>query len=117
MDIENLAKALKVLESAERSVIDDVGKYVIVRTLSAGVFAGNLQSRCGQEVVLKNARRLWKWAGAASLSELAERGTSKPAECQFPCEVARVELLQVIEILDVQPGAEASIKGVPVWTR
>ena len=37
------------------------GKYVIVRTYSAGVFAGNLLSRNGQEVVLKNARtRIWK---------------------------------------------------------
>ena len=50
---------------------EKVGKYVIVRTYSAGVFSGNLKSRNGQEVVLTNARRLWYWAGAASLSQLA----------------------------------------------
>lgn len=55
-------------------------KYVIVRTYSAGVFAGNLKSRNGKEVVLTNARRLWYWAGAASLSQLAVNGTSKPME-------------------------------------
>ena len=37
------------------------GDYVIVRTCSAGVFAGTLASRIGQEVTLKNARRLWYW--------------------------------------------------------
>jgi hypothetical protein len=91
------------------------GKYVIARTQSAGVFAGNLESRSGQEVVLTNARRLWYWAGAASLSQLAVSGTSKPKACKFPVPVAHVELLQVIEILDVTPEGESSIKSVAVW--
>src|ERR1700693_5596370 len=90
-------------------------KYVIVRTYSAGVFAGNLQSRNGQEVVLTDARRLWYWDGAASLSQLAVDGTKERQNCKFPVAVPRVELLQVIEILDVSEAAEASIKAVKVW--
>jgi hypothetical protein len=90
-------------------------RYVIVRTYSAGVFAGNLESRNGKEVVLLNARRIWYWSGAASLSQLAMEGTKKPNACKFPCEVNRVELLEAIEILDVTEDAEKSIKGVPVW--
>ena len=90
-------------------------KYVIVRTQSAGVFAGFLESRNGQEVVLLNARRLWLWKGAASLSQLAREGVSCPGECKFPIEVDRVELLQAIEILDTTQAAQNSIKGVPVW--
>jgi hypothetical protein len=38
-------------------------KYVIVRTYSAGVFAGQLESRNGREVILRNARRIWYWSG------------------------------------------------------
>ena len=91
------------------------GKYVIVRTYSAGVFAGTLQSRSGQEVVLTDARRLWYWAGAASLSQLAVNGTSKPKECKFPVAVPRVELLQAIEILDVTDDAKSSIESVKAW--
>jgi len=91
--------------------------YVIVRTYSAGVFAGYLQSRNGQEVILLNARRIWYWDGASSLSELAVHGTSKPQNCKFPCEVSKVELLQAIEILDVTKKAEDSIKAVNVWTQ
>lgn len=90
-------------------------KYVIVRTYSAGVFAGNLESRTGQEVVLRNARRIWYWSGAASLSQLAMEGTVEPDKCKFPCAVDRVELLQAIEILDVTEAAKSSIEGVPVW--
>ena len=36
-------------------------RYVIVRTYTAGVFAGFLESRNGQEVVMRNARRLWEF--------------------------------------------------------
>lgn len=91
------------------------GKCVIVRTYSAGVFMGELVSRKGQEVVLTNARRIWQWAGAASLSQLAMEGTSNPSGCKFPCPVDRVELLQAVEILDVTPKAKQSIDNVPVW--
>lgn len=92
-------------------------KRVIVRTYSAGVFAGEIVSRKGQEVVLKNARRLWYWSGAASLSQLAVDGTSNPGQCKFPVAVPRVELLQAIEILDVTPKAWDSIQAVPVWQK
>lgn len=90
-------------------------KTVIVRTYSAGVFMGDLESRKGQEVVLTSARRLWYWKGAASLSQLAMEGTSAPTDCKFPIAVDRIELLQAIEIIDVTPKAKASIDGVPVW--
>ena len=72
--------------------------YVIVRTYTAGVFFGHLASRNGQEVVLKDARRLWMWDGAASLSQLAVDGTVNPSGCKFPTAVPEITLLQAIEI-------------------
>lgn len=90
-------------------------KYCIVRTYSAGVFAGYVESRNGQEVVMRNARRIWYWDGAASLSQLAMDGTSKPDNCKFPCPVDRVELLNVIEILDCTEKGKKSIESVKVW--
>jgi hypothetical protein len=92
------------------------GKYVIVRTYSAGVFAGTLVAREGREVELSNARRLWYWRGAASCSELAIKGVSKPADCKFPAPVDTVQLLEAIEILPVTKVAEKSIKEVTPWT-
>lgn len=90
--------------------------YKIVRTQSAGVFAGYVESRKGQEVVMRQVRRLWYWEGAASLSQLAVDGTSKPVQCKFPVTVDRIELLQVVEILDVTQKACESIASVPVWS-
>ena len=91
-------------------------KYVMVRTYSAGVFAGELASRKGKEVVLHNARRIYYWAGAATLSELAQRGTSNPKNCKFPIPVDSITLTEAIEIIDITPDARKSIEGVPVWT-
>lgn len=90
-------------------------KYCIVRTYSAGVFAGYIYSQVGKEVVLKRARRLWQWSGAASLSQLAMEGTSDPGNCKFPCEVDTIKLLEAIEILDVSSKAQKSINEVPIW--
>ena len=94
-----------------------IGKYVIVRTYSAGVHAGTLASRDGKEVVLNNARRIWYWDGAASLSQLSVDGTSKLQNCKFPAEVEEILLTEVIEIIPCTDRARESIAGVPVWAQ
>lgn len=99
------------------AVKTDGMKYVICRTYSAGVFSGYLKSQNGQEVVLINARRIWFWDGAASLSQLAVEGTKKPENCKFPCEVPEIKLFQAIELLDVTEAARKSIGEVPIWNQ
>lgn len=91
--------------------------YVIVRAEGAGVFAGYLEEEDGDTVILKNARRIWYWDGAASLSELATHGTAKPENCKFPCEVAKVKIFKVLEILDTTEKAKTSIQAVAIWTQ
>ncbi len=97
---------------------DLINQYMIVRTYSAGVFAGTVEeiSEKGDIVKLKDARRIWRWEGAASLSELAVNGTSKPADCRFPMEVPFVVLTQVIEYLPVSEKAKKTIDAVEIWT-
>jgi len=96
---------------------DMIGKYVIARTYSAGVFAGTMEKRDGKEAVLSNARRIWYWDGAASLSQLAVDGTSKPKNCKFPAAVPEILLTEVIEIIPCTDKARESIEGVPVWSK
>lgn len=94
-----------------------VGKYVIVRADQAGVFAGVLKERRGSEVVMSNARRLWYWDGAASISEIAVRGVGKPENCKFPAPLERILVLGVIEIIPCTVEARKSIEGVVVWSK
>ena len=90
--------------------------YVMARTVNAGVFAGYLESFENGTILLTNARRMWYWDGAASLSELSQVGTIKPNECKFPVAVSKVYLTDVIEILAITDLAKKSIESVPVWT-
>lgn len=92
-----------------------IGRYCMVRTKNAGVFAGTVQKLKGGRAVLTNARRIWYWAGAASLSQLATEGTSRPADCKFPAPVAEVMLREVIEIIPITDEAAASIASVHPW--
>ena len=92
-----------------------IGKTCIVRTQSAGVFLGTVAQRNGKEATLTNARRIWYWAGAASLSQLATEGTSKPNQCKFPASVPEVILTEVIEIIPATEAAIVSIAAVPEW--
>src|SRR5574340_693838 len=87
----------------------------MVRTYSAGVWAGKIEERNGKEVRLSNARRIWYWAGAATLSQLATDGTSKPKQCKFPRAVEEVVLTEAIEIIPITAKAQASLDAVPVW--
>lgn len=94
-----------------------IGKDVIVRTYSAGVFYGKLEQMDGQEAVVTNARRVWYWAGAASLSQLSIDGTSNPNGCKFPAPVDAVHLTKVIEVLPLTEKAKFSLDGVKVWKK
>ena len=115
MEIENRINVNGI--EYERIKSADELPYVIVRTYSAGVFAGYLKERNGKECTLLNARRIWYWEGAASLSQLAMEGTSKPANCKFPIAVEQVVLTEIIEVLNVTEAGKKSIEEVPVWRK
>lgn len=102
--------------SAENAPDLDGMPYCMVRTYSAGVFAGYVESREGKEIVLRKARRMWMWSGAASLSQLATDGTSDPKNCKFPVAVDKVTLTEAIEIIPITKKAKESIDEVPVWS-
>ena len=90
-------------------------EYCIVRTYSAGVFAGYIKEKKDKEVVLMNSRRLWYWKGASSLSQLSVDGVKFPDECKFPCVVEKTILTEVIEIIPCTEKARECIDKVKVW--
>ena len=112
IDGVNYIKESDIKQVAEKL---DGMRYVIIRTQNAGVFAGYLKEKIGEEVTLKNARRLWYWSGACSLSQLAMEGTKKAGECKFAMEVDTISLTQVIEMIDATQEAKDSIAEVAVW--
>jgi len=87
----------------------------IIRTEKAGVFFAEVKNRIGQEAELINARRLWYWSGANSLSQLATEGVTKPDYCKFTVTVPEMTVLGVIEIIPCSEMAINSINSVKIW--
>lgn len=89
--------------------------YVCIRTYSAGVHCGYLKERNEKDVELVESRRIWRWAGAFTLSELATNGVTKPDECKFSCTVSSIILTEAIEIIPMTEKAKESIEGVKAY--
>ncbi len=90
-------------------------KKFIIRTEKAGVFFAEIKEKNGNELVLANARRLWYWSGAASLSQLATDGTSRPNDCKFTVVVDEMTINNWIEIIPCTDKAIESINAVRIW--
>lgn len=66
-------------------------------------------------VTLHNARRIWYWDGAATLSQLAKEGTKNPESCKFTVYVDSITILDAVEIIPCTDKAIKSIEGVEEW--
>jgi hypothetical protein len=90
--------------------------FVIVRAYSSGVHAGYLVRHKLGEVVLRDSRRVWYWDGAASLSELSQRGAN-PQTSKIPCSVPLISIENVIEVIPCSKKAIEFFKTCPEWRK
>jgi len=90
-----------------------LGKKCIVRTYSAGVWFGEVAKKSGNEVILKNARRMWYWhaAESISLSAVALHGINQN-KSKIVAAVPTV-WLEAIELIPASNKAVTSIEGAP----
>ena len=93
--------------------------YCIVRTYSAGVWAGWVDlSKYGEQMVVKDARRLWRWWSEFTLSALATTGIKpgKEKENKYAMPVAEVFLTNVIELIPCTEIAKKHITEQPNYS-
>jgi hypothetical protein len=82
---------------------------VIVRTYSAGVHFGYLVRHAGKEVELERSRRIWRWFGASTLSEIASVGLDlERSKVAAPVSIV---LTEAIEIIECEPRAVACLES------
>ena len=112
---ENEEKPLPPVTVTEAKGINDfaIGKEVIIRTYSAGVWFGVLKQKAGNEVILTKARRMYKWWAkeSISLSGVARHGI-KQDDSKICGELNSV-WLEAIEIIPVTGSAAESIRTAP----
>lgn len=98
-----------------------IGKKVIIRSYGAGVFFGilNEAEKCEDKwtVELLKCRRLWKWSGACSITQLAVDGTTQPSDCMFTITEPSIVVSSVIEIHECSEKSINSIKSVREWKK
>ena len=102
MTVEQLEEILKGKKQERCSKHPMIGKYVIVRTYSAGVHYGYLSQKEGNEVILTEARRMYTYQAAKSISltGCALYGIKSPSRIGG----ALPEIwLEAIEIIPVSP--------------
>jgi len=97
-----------------------LNKYVIARCNNAGVFFGKLlnveETISGTTINLTDARKLYYWAGAYTVENLANAGVSRPEECKFTKPHETIVITQLIQIIPCNKKAIINLKNVPVWT-
>ena len=94
-----------------------IGQYVVVRTYSAGVFAGVLKQRNGNKILLENSRMLWRWHTAnngASLSDVAVHGINEE-NSKITSVVPGVREIEDIDIIPCTDIARKSIEGAKTY--
>jgi hypothetical protein len=90
---------------------------VMIRTYSAGVHFGELVSREGKEVVLKNAHRVFYWTNACSLSQLAIQGSqNKNTENKISVAVPEIILTEAIEIIPMTKESFDNLTAI-IWKK
>ena len=82
---------------------------VIVRSTTASPYFGYLVSKTDDEVVLTKARRIWRWYGAMTLSEVASFGVDiSRSKIAAPVDVT---ISKWNEIINCSPIAITNLEG------
>ena len=110
--LKEIAELLAMKNTAAKSGLDGfaIGQEVIIRTYSAGVWFGRLKEKASDEVILTEARRMWRWWAneSISLSGVALHGI-KQEKSRIAGAIDSV-WLQAIEIIPISGTAAESIR-------
>jgi hypothetical protein len=88
-----------------------IGRYCCIRTYAAGVHVGTVDHIIryvgGVDVIMSNVRRIWKWSGAFTLSEVTQEGI-KPSGSRMSMITPWQMINNVVEIIPVTDKAKAT---------
>lgn len=106
MTIGNFKEISKLLNSNKepKTLNQQIGEKVIIRTYSAGVWFGTLSEKSGNEVILNEARRMFFWAAkeSISLSGVAKHGINYDKSKICPrVEKVWLEAIEILTLTDI----------------
>lgn len=83
-------------------------EYVIVRSGQSGVWCGALASRDGDAVTLSDARKIWRWRGANTTSDIALNGI----DVEYSRVAPPVNGVIVLGVCEVLPASDAGVERI-----
>ena len=91
-----------------------IGKKIIARIERAGAFHGTLDYIDNEIIRLKDARRIYYWNGALSVTDIAAKGITG-GKVTIP--VTTVEFMsdKVVELNECSEEASKSIEAIKPW--
>jgi hypothetical protein len=111
-ELKQIAAMFAGQQAAAKPANPVVGEYCIARCYSAGVHAGEVVSVDGENVILKDSRRLWSWKAqdGIALSGVAQHGV-KSSECKIDVVNPLIYLTGVSELIPCTKKAKVSINA------
>jgi len=118
--LDNLLKIAQLVEGdiseAESNIYSHLlGNFVIIRTYAAGVHVGYLKDFDAKNLCarLSKSRRIWRWEGAFTLSEIANNGIKDGKLSDF---IDDIIVTQVCEILPTSNTVEQQLNKFIIYT-
>ena len=115
MEAEDVATPVFIKNLKEE--INMENKYYIIRGDRSGVFFGQIAGRNGQEIELRNVRKLWYWDGACAVEQLAVDGVTKPILCKFTVVVPEMVITDATQIIPCSDKATKILAEAKEWKR
>lgn len=84
-----------------------IGEFCVVRTYSAGIHMGTVESCQGTTVLLKDARRLYSWSKAFTLNEVSQNGVGE--DSRIAQVVPFILLTEAIEVIPCSDKAKKNL--------
>ena len=108
-DLKKIAALFQGVSASSGSLNQMIGQKCIVRTYSAGVWFGEIAEKSGAEVIVKNARRMWQWKAAESisLSAVALHGINHEGS-----RIAEAVPAVWLEAIELMPCSQEAIKSI-----
>lgn len=103
-----------ILDNKPDMKVTNMSNVTLVRTFSAGVHFGVLEKHKGKEVILTNARRLWRWEGACSLNQVAMEGVDLTGS-KISMTVPTIILTEAIELIPMSRKAAKMMTEAKPW--
>ena len=109
-ELKQIAQIFNASQTQQTSTM--VGRKCVVRTYSAGVHFGTVAAHNDKQVVLTNARRIYYWEKAFTLSAVATHGIG--GNSKVSCVTDEILLTEAIELIPMTEKAIKNLEAKPV---